>query len=353
MVILVYNAIMALLAVVLAVSIRRHAAVRLLLLAEGLFLFLGVVSAVAVCLLLDRQGFLVIQLSAWLVFLQLPLLNGLVALFLLFRHPAGTVAAGLTLLLAGVAVDGFLLEPRWLEVSQRTLSSSRLEEPVRVVLVADFQTDRIGDYERSVLDRAVKAEPDLVLFTGDYLQPDTRDGLSALVGPFQQALRAADPHPRLGAYAVSGDIEYPGWPRIFQDTWVEPWEHSRTEDLGPLTLTGLSVEDSRSHRPPIPEAENYHVVFGHSPDYALARPPAQLLLAGHTHGGQVALPGFGPLLTLSRVPRDWASGHTPLTGGTHLVVSRGTGLEREHAPRIRLWCRPELAILDLVPTGPS
>ena len=75
-----------------------------------------------------------------------------------------------------------------------------------------------------------------------------------------------------------------------------------------------------------------------------------LLLAGHTHGGQVRLPVIGPPLTLSRIPRAWAAGVTNLPIDRNLVVSRGIGMERGLAPRMRFLCRPELVVVTLEPT---
>jgi predicted MPP superfamily phosphohydrolase len=92
-------------------------------------------------------------------------------------------------------------------------------------------------------------------------------------------------------------------------------------------------------------------VLGHSPNFSLGQVSADLLIAGHTHGGQVQIPFIGPMLTLSQVPRSWASGVVTIAPGKVLVVSRGVGMERGNAPRIRFRCRPELVILDLVPSG--
>jgi hypothetical protein len=92
-------------------------------------------------------------------------------------------------------------------------------------------------------------------------------------------------------------------------------------------------------------------VLGHMPDFSLGSVDADLLIAGHTHGGQVQLPLVGPLLTLSQVPRSWASGLTEIEPGKMLVVSRGIGMERGLAPRLRFLCRPQLVILELVPSG--
>ena len=96
-------------------------------------------------------------------------------------------------------------------------------------------------------------------------------------------------------------------------------------------------------------SEKYHIAFGHNPNYSLGEINADLLLAGHTHGGQFQLPVIGPLLTISLVPRDWASGLTEISPGQYLLVSRGIGMERGYAPRMRFLCRPELVILEIKP----
>jgi len=83
----------------------------------------------------------------------------------------------------------------------------------------------------------------------------------------------------------------------------------------------------------------------------LGRVDADLMVAGHTHGGQVQLPLIGPLITLSAVPRAWASGVTELEPGRTLVVSRGVGMERGNAPRLRFLCRPEVVIVNVAAAG--
>jgi predicted MPP superfamily phosphohydrolase len=61
------------------------------------------------------------------------------------------------------------------------------------------------------------------------------------------------------------------------------------------------------------------------------------------------LPFIGILAKGADIPRAWAAGVTNLSGGRKLIVSRGTGMERDLAPRLRFLCRPELAVIDLVP----
>jgi predicted MPP superfamily phosphohydrolase len=158
----------------------------------------------------------------------------------------------------------------------------------------------------------------------------------------------------LGAFAVRGNVDTPSlWQRALAGTPVRPIEQTTRLDLGPLVLTCLSLEDSFDTGLRIPAEAKPHIVLGHAPDFAMARPPAELLLAGHTHGGQVRLPGIGPLMTLSRAPRKWADGASEVAPGTLLVTSRGIGMERGGAPRLRFLCRPQVILVDLVPAAAS
>ena len=151
-------------------------------------------------------------------------------------------------------------------------------------------------------------------------------------------------------FAVQGDCERNDWPEMFRGLGVTVIDATKSFTFDGLRLTGLSLSDSFHTGLKVPgDPTRFHLVLGHAPNFALGDVPADLLLAGHTHGGQVRLPWFGPLITLSRVPRSWAAGLTELSGGRRLLVSRGVGMERGGAPRIRFLCRPELVILDLVP----
>ena len=114
-------------------------------------------------------------------------------------------------------------------------------------------------------------------------------------------------------------------------------------------MTSLPLKPSFDPDLAPPPRPGLHIVWGHAPDFALSDARAELSIAGHTHGGQVRIPFFGPVVTFSHVPRAWAEGHTVVAPQRHLVVSRGVGMERGYAPRLRLFCPPEVVIIDVIP----
>ena len=75
---------------------------------------------------------------------------------------------------------------------------------------------------------------------------------------------------------------------------VVTFERTGVASRGGVSVTGLSEPDSFDPGAHVPDQPGFHVVVGHAPDFALGRVEADLLVAGHTHGGQVQLPIVGP-----------------------------------------------------------
>lgn len=286
--------------------------------------------------------------------------GGITALFALLTflfwkkaRISASLFALVAMLLGVVAADALWLEPRSLEVRHERLVTAKVSRPIRVVVLSDIQTDVVGGYERSVLLRAAEEKPDLVLLPGDYLQivdPAKRNEQKV---KWRQIFADKPLKPSLGAYAVQGDMEWYGiWEDLFDGSGVQVFSKTGSKDLGEIYLSGLTLADSNKSARGLsgPEEGKFHIVFGHKPEYFLKDPPGDLLIAGHTHGGQVQIPGFGPLITYSKVPRDWAGGcFLKRANGQYLLISRGIGMERADAPRLRFFCKPEIVVVDLIP----
>ena len=100
----------------------------------------------------------------------------------------------------------------------------------------------------------------------------------------------------------------------------------------------------------LPGRGDIRILVAHRPDvvYRLApRTRVDVVAAGHTHGGQLQLPFVGPPMIASRVPRDVGAGGLHELGGRRIYVSRGVGVERGQAPKLRLGAPPEVAVITL------
>lgn len=275
-------------------------------------------------------------------------------------------ASGVLVLLA---LDLFALryyithvEPNRHAVRHVRITSPKLSQPIRLLHLSDIQSGGIGSKEDKLFARIRELKPDIILNTGDYLQaipPKTAEselpGLIALV---------EDADPELGTWGVYGDTDYLLYRFRVED--FAPMQMLSSQNVriefggGVLNLHGLNLNQSRDfdyarrsieHWLEDSDTGDFRILLGHSPNYALGvdQLPIDLCLAGHTHGGQVWLPFFGPLVTDSEVPRQWARGFRRV-GIPFLNVSAGAGSNRfEGLPPMRLNCPTEMTLIELLP----
>jgi len=256
--------------------------------------------------------------------------------------------------LGGCAVAHYALgvEPRELQVSMVKLAA-----PCRSTLRLAFLSDiHLGPYvDQTWVHHVVNVvnglKPDVVMLGGDYVTGSTQ-GISALV------TELAALHADLGVLAVLGNHDY----------WVDPvavTEGLRSAGIrvlvnngvelltsaGPLYVAGL--DDAWNGRPDLTQAMAAHrvgvpaILLQHEPDPAGERADDERLtlqLAGHTHGGQVRLPGIGAIV-LPPYGKRYAAGLYEL-GRSRLYVTRGIGVT---APPVRLNCLPEVTLVMLSP----
>ena len=262
------------------------------------------------------------------------------------------MAAGFGCVVLLMAIEAFWVEPTWLEVEHVRVVSAKLDRSYRLVLITDLQTDELLDYEQRVFHAVHDTKPDLVLMTGDYLQ-SAHNEVSELRQKYQDFLEQIGVGEMQAVYVVGGNNDHGACEQMFSNSPVYVFETTHAVDVAPdLAVTGLTLIDSFDQQLSIAPREQFQVALGHAPDFALSKAAqADLLLAGHTHGGQVRLPIIGPLVTLSSVPRRWAAGVTEIDSQRTLIVSRGIGHERGDAPRLRFLCRPQIIVIDLAPTG--
>lgn len=245
--------------------------------------------------------------------------------------------------------------------------------PLRILQVSDLHLRQSNKRLAAFLSGLAGETYDVVLATGDLLgEPAAVERCARLLGGLQG---------RLGRYYVLGSSDYYA-PRFknYLDYFTRrrrpPTKPNRTteflalldaqgyQDLTnrtiqtdlkgtPTQITGLDDpflhRDDRSLLRRSPGAAfALCVVHDPAPYDDAARAGFDLVVAGHTHGGQIRLPLVGALVTNSDVPRHLALGAS-WVGRTLLFVSPGLGTGK-FAP-YRFLCPPEASVLELVPRG--
>jgi predicted MPP superfamily phosphohydrolase len=270
-------------------------------------------------------------------------------------------AAAAAVLLAPLGAYATYVEPRdlRLETSAVAVPAQRAgSSPIRIGILADIQTDCVTDYELTAAHRLMAQRPDIVLLPGDLFQgtwrefyaqiPALRDLLSHLAAP-------------AGVYIVLGDVDdryqlstlVAGTPaKLLINQTVELNIGDRRVRIGGVELdprTPAARETIRQLEA-APGDEEICILLSHRPDAVFEMSDhsrIDVVISGHTHGGQVVIPWFGPPVTLSTVPRDVARGGLHELNGNRVYVSRGVGSERGQAPMLRLNCPPEITLLEL------
>ena len=285
------------------------------------------------------------------------------------ERPAGASRAAErgSLVLAAVGLlcfaYGYFVEPYWPEVTRVRVESAKLkgaQRPVRVVHISDLHCDPEPRLEERLPDIIAAERPDLIVYTGDSL--NSSEGLPVL----RKLL------PRLAAiaptFAVRGNWDTAYWRRaeLFEGTGVvELRKEAARVDVAGTTIWVAGAPFASLVEPPtgtrggietavrdVPEGA-FTVFLYHTPDAILEAAETgrvDLYCAGHTHGGQVALPVYGALVTLSKFGKRFESGLHRVEG-TWLYVTRGVGMEGGPAPRVRFFARPEVTVIELAPAG--
>ena len=259
------------------------------------------------------------------------------------------------------------VEPTWLAINQLTFPVRGLAPAlsgVRVAHLSDFHCGpHIPDgYLESVVARTADQKPDLVALTGDFI--DRGPEHAARAARLFRHLKAP-----LGVFAVLGNHDFsvhtprgvckhPGLDSVVTDALrAEGVTVLRNRSVvvtrGEARLVVAGVDDLWSGRTDPGAAlggaceHTPRLLLAHNPESAahLDRDRADVILSGHTHGGQINWPGLGRLF-LHKSARRWAAGAYTVPSG-HLYVTTGVGF----GWRFRFGVRPELALITLEPAS--
>jgi predicted MPP superfamily phosphohydrolase len=248
------------------------------------------------------------------------------------------LAGGSALLLG--AADAAVVEPHWLRIRPVRIGTGA---PVcRFAYFTDLHYKGDRAYVRSVVDAINGLSPDFVLFGGDLIEdgrhlPEALEHIAGITAP---------------VYGVPGNHDY--WSRVPFDphricfaatggAWL--MNETRLVADGRVNLIGLACNEARLAPLPLhPAAKN--IVLMHYPAWANRIEPqgrrCDLMLAGHSHGGQVRLPFIGPLIVPGWVDQYNLGLYQTRSGP--LYVNPGIGW---FYLNIRFNCRPEVTVFEV------
>ncbi len=267
-------------------------------------------------------------------------------------------------------VWGSFIEPKIIIVKKEKIDLEYIEKPVIIALVADYQ---VGPYKKDqfverTVRKILKSDPDLVLIAGDQIDNnlyDQQTDETKYLKPLEELAK------KIPVYAVHGNHEYGIWgPGSINDKSARYPDNSQKtkkamEELGVRYLVNeleeIQVQDQEfflygsdawwSGNTDFSVLENLQketAVIGlvHNPaaTWEASKHGIDLMLAGHTHGGQIRLPFLGPIGKVDGViPDKWYKGwyeHDSLK----VFVTSGVG---ESGARARLFNLPEIVLLEV------
>ncbi len=278
------------------------------------------------------------------------------------RHFLRRSALGIAgLAAAGLSLEGFGREPKQPVAERVEIRLARLPETFEGFRIAQITDIHFGPYmDQELLATAMglarEFQPDLVSLTGDFVSHPfgKRNGPTGA----RYAEPCADVFARwqgVPIVAVLGNHDHWNNAKIVTGALVERGIRVLVNRAEPLERDGqrlwiAGIDDLLDGAPDlrrtlsgIPDHEAT-ILMAHEPDFAdhAASFPVDLQLSGHSHGGQVRIPGIGPII----LPPMAHKYHTGLNrvGRLQVYTSRGIGVIN---PPVRLNCLPEVTLLTL------
>ncbi|HYD14751.1 MAG TPA: metallophosphoesterase [Allosphingosinicella sp.] len=262
--------------------------------------------------------------------------------------------AALLLLLLGWSYWRAIADPAVREARVELPGFPAGQAPVRVALLSDLHVqgpDMPPERLARIVEQVNAQRPDLVLIAGDFVgdrslasQYSTAETVAPLAG-----LRS-----RLGTFAVLGNHDYWRNGREVRDALTRIGVRvlaNQAVQAGPLALGGLDDQRTGHNR----DQQTYsamralsgaRVLLSHSPDpFATLPPDIGLMLAGHTHCGQIRLPLYGALTNDSAYGERYACGFVE-QNGRKLIVTAGLGAS---ILPLRLGAAPDFWIVTIGP----
>lgn len=282
---------------------------------------------------------------------QVFLLSLLRGLFIWLPFPINLFFEFVGLLLV---IYGFVFEPSVINVSRIVHNSHKIGQSTKIkfIQLGDIHLEKPGIREAKLIEIIKKINPHFILYTGDFLNLSNIENPVSInqINDLFNKLNQISP-----VYYVTGSpaVDIPDTIDKISKSITSIHVKDKIEEIpfenAKVNIIGLDCSHNPNRDHQILwnfsiKSETFNILLYHSPDliYELKENSnIDLMLSGHTHGGQVRLPFFGAFFSGSLYGRKLQSGLYKLHQ-TYLYISRGIGLEGLGAPRVRFLCKPEI-----------
>ncbi len=275
------------------------------------------------------------------------------------------------LIISGIILYARFIGTSGLYVKEYKVTNSSIPDSfygTKIVQISDIHYGRtIKKQElQNMVDKVNQLKPDIIVLTGDLIDKDTMltDKMATVISDILKQLTAS-----IGKYAITGnhDYKFDKWATIISDSGFmnlnDRYDIIYNNSTKPIFLGGLSTNTYQKEKTleekikvmndyfatRTEENQNsfpdYKILIMHEPDYVEEVNPENydLILAGHSHDGQVKLPGIGAVI-LPNGAKKYHKNYYNLNG-TDFYISSGIGTSRYN---FRLFNRPSINLYRLV-----
>lgn len=239
-----------------------------------------------------------------------------------------------TAVVGSIGIDAFAIEPEWLV--ENTIDFSGIGSGKRAVQFSDFHYKGDKVFAQSVIKKINDKEPDYVFFTGDLVEDDAGVYFTEALEIIQTI--KAPVYGVLGNHDPQDPHSIERFKKAFEATGGGFLIDERVE------LDSLVIHGAKGMNTLTADETKPKLLLSHYPLVAVEKMkvPYDLILVGHSHGGQVRLPFIGPLIKPSGVGKYVRGLYDAPAGSMYVNVGVGTYL----IP-VRLLCRPEITEIYL------
>ena len=253
-----------------------------------------------------------------------------------------------------LVIYGFYIEPSNINCSYVKIKKNPLKNnnKIRIIQIGDIHLERFGIREQKLIELLTEKKPDLIVFTGDFLNLSNNTDPIAIDQIINLLLSIQNIAP---TYCVTGSpavdlmdtlkiIENKANVQFLNDIHCKIKVNDQSINIIGISCSHNPMKDILKLDQIPTKPDEFNLLLYHSPDLLLEikeEHNIDLMMSGHTHGGQVRLPFFGAIFTGSLYGRIFQAGLYNYLSTT-LYISRGIGFEGMGAPRVRFLCKPEI-----------